>query len=236
MEQKSNNLREPTHSIEDLEKLTGFDRRKIAYYRQKELLPKIGRLGPKTRYPSQFLYRLLFIKRLQDMRDEGLAPDLTLDEIRGLLETIDEQTIKRVALNEEDLKVAWQWADTTRVAHGKSEPMMMKSMSQSASMGKNEFLRMDKKSDRLNYSMNKSKMKEKYAGKYLSKELINDFAYIKHIMRTTSDDNFESDSENWVEFKLGSDVRLSFRNLPEESKVRAQRIVFNLKRILGYSE
>ena len=55
-----------TYTLDEIVERTGFDKRTTSYYVQKGLLPKVGRRGPKTRYPQVFLDRLLFIKLLRD--------------------------------------------------------------------------------------------------------------------------------------------------------------------------
>ena len=44
-----------TYTLDEVEQQTGFDKRTIAYYVQQGLLPKVGRRGPKTRYPQLFV-------------------------------------------------------------------------------------------------------------------------------------------------------------------------------------
>ena len=60
-----------TYTLDEIEERTGFDKRTIAYYVQEDVLPKVGRRGPRTRYPQLFLDRLLFIKRVRDLQDTG---------------------------------------------------------------------------------------------------------------------------------------------------------------------
>ena len=67
-------MRPRTFSIAELEELTGFDRRTIAYYIQEGVLPKVGRRGKGTRYPEEFRDRLLLVKRIRDLQDAGKAP------------------------------------------------------------------------------------------------------------------------------------------------------------------
>jgi DNA-binding transcriptional MerR regulator len=86
-----------TYTIEQLEQESGFDRRTIAYYVQEGLLPKIGRRGPRTRYPRLFLDRLLFIRRMRELQEEGRTGTMTLAEIRVLLEEMSEHELAEVA-------------------------------------------------------------------------------------------------------------------------------------------
>ena len=77
-------IQEHTYTLEEIEKQSGFDRRTIAYYVQEDILPRVGRRGPKTRYSQLFLDRLLFIKRLRDLQDTGKIGPVTLDAFRLL--------------------------------------------------------------------------------------------------------------------------------------------------------
>ena len=46
-----------SYSIEELEQLTGVNRRRISYYISEGLLPKVGRRGRGTRYGREFVDR-----------------------------------------------------------------------------------------------------------------------------------------------------------------------------------
>lgn len=83
-----------SYSLSELVETTGFDRRTIVYYIQSGLLPKVGRRGPHTRYPSECLTRLLFIKRVRSLQAEGRLLTATLAEIRRALSTRDTDGIR----------------------------------------------------------------------------------------------------------------------------------------------
>lgn len=88
-------------ALPDLDQ-TEFTKRTVYYYVQEGLLPRLPglRRGPRTRYPAEFVDRLLFIRRLQSQ--EALA----LDHIRQVLEETPPETIRRVARGEETLRLA----------------------------------------------------------------------------------------------------------------------------------
>lgn len=88
-------------TIHDLEELSSFDRRTIAYYIQEGLLPKVGRRGRSTVYPQAFKERLMFIRTVRDMQDAGKLRAVTLAEIRQIM----------AALNMNDLVRLQQGAD-----------------------------------------------------------------------------------------------------------------------------
>ncbi len=71
-----------TYTLRELETRSGFDKRTIAYYIQESLLPKVGRRGRSTRYPEEFLDRLMFIRGIRDLQDAGRLRAVTLSEIR----------------------------------------------------------------------------------------------------------------------------------------------------------
>jgi DNA-binding transcriptional MerR regulator len=83
-----------TFTLDEIERETGFDRRTIAYYVQEELLPRVGRRGPRTRYSCGYLNRLLFIRRVRELQDQGELGNLTLGDIR---EIFDQQPEERIA-------------------------------------------------------------------------------------------------------------------------------------------
>lgn len=68
-------------TAKELEESTGFDRRTIAYYVQEGLLPRVGRRGPRTRYPTYVRDRLLFIRRVRDAEETGDLPPISLAEL-----------------------------------------------------------------------------------------------------------------------------------------------------------
>jgi DNA-binding transcriptional MerR regulator len=99
-------IEERTYTLEEIEKRSGFDRRTITYYVQEDILPRVGRRGPKTRYPQQFLDRLLFIKKLRDLQDTGKIGPVTLDAFRLLFAKLPAELVADVASGREPLDVA----------------------------------------------------------------------------------------------------------------------------------
>jgi len=99
-------LEERTYTMEEIERETGLDRRTIAYYVQEGLLPKVGRRGPRTRYPRQFVDRLLFIQKIRGLQDQGQLGNYTLDDIREIFETVPEHLIADIVSGKEPLAVA----------------------------------------------------------------------------------------------------------------------------------
>jgi DNA-binding transcriptional MerR regulator len=92
-----------TYTLAEIEERTGFDRRTISYYVQQGLLPKVGRRGPKTRYPQLFLDRLSFVKLVREKQDQGAIGSLTLAEIRDILDRMPEEMVGDVAAGRERL-------------------------------------------------------------------------------------------------------------------------------------
>ena len=81
----------------ELEEATGFDRRTIAYYVQEGLLPRVGRRGPRTRYPRFVRDRLLFIRRVREAEEAGDLPPMSLDELRTAFARLPRQVVAAVA-------------------------------------------------------------------------------------------------------------------------------------------
>lgn len=97
---------ERSYTIEEIEQETGFDRRTIAYYVQEGLLPKVGRRGPRTRYPRPYLDRLLFIKKIRDLQDRGQLGNYTLEDIKEIFDTVPERMIADIVSGKEPLEIA----------------------------------------------------------------------------------------------------------------------------------
>lgn len=86
-----------SYTAEELVTQTGFDRRTIAYYIQQGLLPKVGRRGPRTRYPGYVRDRLLFIRCVREAEEEGEIEPMSLSDLRELFEQAHPELIARVA-------------------------------------------------------------------------------------------------------------------------------------------
>jgi len=86
-----------SYTARELEEETGFSRRTIAYYVQVGLLPRVGRRGPKTRYPKLVRDRLLFIRRVREAEGAGRVPATALREIRAVFEGSSPELITGVA-------------------------------------------------------------------------------------------------------------------------------------------
>lgn len=86
-----------SYTARELEEETGFSRRTIAYYVQVGLLPRVGRRGPKTRYPKLVRDRLLFIRRVREAEGSGRVPATALREIRAVFEGSSPELIAGVA-------------------------------------------------------------------------------------------------------------------------------------------
>ena len=86
-----------SYTARELEEETGFSRRTIAYYVQVGLLPRVGRRGPKTRYPKLVRDRLLFIRRVREAEGAGRVPATPLREIGAVFEGSSAKLIAGVA-------------------------------------------------------------------------------------------------------------------------------------------
>jgi DNA-binding transcriptional MerR regulator len=87
-------------SIPELADTDEFTDRTVYYYAQQGLLPRSSRKrGPGTRYPEEFVDRLLFIRRLQKEQS------LTLANIREVMENVSPQTIHNVGRGLEPLEI-----------------------------------------------------------------------------------------------------------------------------------
>ena len=93
----STTKKRPSYTAKELEQETGFDRRTIAYYVQEGLLPRVGRRGPRTRYPGLVRDRLLFIRRVREAEEMGEVPAVSLSDMRLVFERVSPALVARVA-------------------------------------------------------------------------------------------------------------------------------------------
>ena len=87
----------PSYTAMELEEETGFDRRTIAYYVQEGLLPRVGRRGPRTRYPATVRDRLVFVRRVREAEEAGDVPAVSLRDLRKVFDRVPPALIARVA-------------------------------------------------------------------------------------------------------------------------------------------
>lgn len=78
-----------SHSVAELSRHTGFDRRTIVYYIQQGLIERPGRRGPNTRYPGETLTRLQFIRGVKELQQRGQLLNVTLADIRRAMAARD---------------------------------------------------------------------------------------------------------------------------------------------------
>ena len=94
-----------SYTAEELERETKVDRRTIAYYVQEGLLPKVGRRGPRTRYPKLTRDRLLFIGRVREMEEAGELPPISLSNMREIFNSVPPGEIAQVADGQAPLRI-----------------------------------------------------------------------------------------------------------------------------------
>lgn len=94
-----------SYTASELECETGFDRRTIAYYVQEALLPKVGRRGPRTRYPKLARDRLLFIKKVREEEEAGGVGPVSLSDMREIFNRVPLEVIADVADGREPLRI-----------------------------------------------------------------------------------------------------------------------------------
>lgn len=93
----STTKKQPSYTARELEEETGFDRRTIAYYVQEGLLPRVGRRGPRTRYPRMVRDRLVFIRRVREAEEAGEVSAVSLSDMRMVFERVPPALIAKVA-------------------------------------------------------------------------------------------------------------------------------------------
>jgi hypothetical protein len=86
----------PGLNMNELVARSGFDRRTIVYYIQQGILPKVGRRGPRTRYPEECLTRLLFVRGLKEMQERGRLPGVTLGDMAYALAVLKPEKVREL--------------------------------------------------------------------------------------------------------------------------------------------
>jgi DNA-binding transcriptional MerR regulator len=89
-------LERASFTLNELAQRSGFDRRTIVYYIQIDLLPKVGRRGPNTRYPEECLDRLRFIRDLRVLQDRGHLTHVSLGQVRRLFGALDPHRLRGI--------------------------------------------------------------------------------------------------------------------------------------------
>ena len=95
-----------SYSAKELERATGFDRRTIAYYVQMGLIPKVGRRGPRTRYPKIVLDRLLVIRRIRRAEEAGEIGPVSLGDMSAIFDSASAELLAQVADGQAPLATA----------------------------------------------------------------------------------------------------------------------------------
>src|SRR5512139_3375600 len=71
--------------------------RTVRFYIEKELLPPPGRSGPGKKYPYDTVWKVLFIRLLR------ARYELSLNQMRQTMQSVDVETMRRVVTGEEPL-------------------------------------------------------------------------------------------------------------------------------------
>jgi DNA-binding transcriptional MerR regulator len=115
----------PGLNINELVARSGFDRRTIVYYIQQGILPKVGRRGPRTRYPEECLTRLLFVRGLKDMQERGRLPGVTLADMAYALAVLKPEKVQELvdrSMPEPEIESLFLARPAAPVAYGRPAP------------------------------------------------------------------------------------------------------------------
>ena len=241
----------PSYTVGELEQETGFDRRTIAYYVQEGLLPRVGRRGPRTRYPRLVRDRLLFIRRVREAEEEGRVPPVSLNEIRKMFERISPALIAGVANGRiavtpelvEEASTAFRLPEMRRVAlrrrlesrvaaaerprlHGSVAREPPEELVASPASEPPEDMISEPSSPRRAYSR---------SGKAAEVALANALLKLrKRARRRRKEDPTAMDT--WTRIEVTSDIALSVRGLTEDDRKLVERVRRAMRRVIrpGY--
>lgn len=91
-------MKDDRYLLEEISELAEVETRTIHHWMSKGLLEGAGRQGPGTRYPEEFLHRVIFIRKLRER-------SVPLELIAQTLELLPDDLIERVATDREELRV-----------------------------------------------------------------------------------------------------------------------------------
>jgi DNA-binding transcriptional MerR regulator len=248
-----------TYTLSELESRSGFDKRTISYYIQEGLLPKVGRRGPKSRYPEEVLDRLVFIRRVRDLQDAGELRAVTLSEIRNVLDylpSLGVRTGKQASAPVEFIRDLFGDSD------GATELLSMPA----GQIAATEIPSWDESSDSTTFDaptgmasmhMRRSQMRERAepslpamqtsladeapppslaARETPEEELQHLGKLLREIQQRAevgADDYDSSSREHLIRVPIADDIRLSVRNLGTDDAYLADELAALLKRVMG---
>ena len=198
--------RVPSYTVAELVKETGFDRRTIAYYVQEELLPRVGRRGPRTRYPKLVRDRLLFIRRVREAEEGGRIGAVSLSELRAIFARLAPSLIARVADG--------RLAVTQELLSPPSTAFRLPAMRRVALRERVERLGMVREESR------------GYAGGLAAPEAETGLTELLSRLQETAERGADSSRsmETWTTIDVSPEIALSVRNLSEEDRELVHRV------------
>ena len=91
--------------LEHLSGLGELTEATVRYYQQKGLYKPAGSRGKEARYAEDTLWRILFTRLVQLQSTQVLHTQLTLPAIARVLQSLEPEVVRRVALGEEPLSI-----------------------------------------------------------------------------------------------------------------------------------
>ena len=94
---KTNDPQSGDYTLDDLQNITGASQRSIRNYIQKGLLPRPTKGGRGARYTNEHRVRIEVVKRMKDVGDRQKHLDLTLDQMRQLMDSLTWGQLQEIA-------------------------------------------------------------------------------------------------------------------------------------------
>jgi len=211
------------YTLDDLQELSGFDRRTIAYYVQIELLPRVGRRGRRTRYPKTFLDRLLVIRRLRNLEENGEISPLNLSEMKVILDQLSEQMIEELASGKEPLHaIDFRFGDQGKMPYI-SNNIINNSYLDVSKDRFTELRRARSKNYSLNNISNHANYKEvaHYKKADSIAQMFSDLDQIANNNRCSDD----SSPQQWTRMEVTPNISIAVRGLDETDNSKFKRLV-----------
>ena len=212
-------------TAEELERETGFDRRTIAYYVQEGLIPRVGRRGPRTRYPKLVMDRLLFVRKVREAEEAGEIGPVSLSELRHLFDGVSPGLIERVA--EGNFPVRAAVGDTGESGYrsmASRRVAMERPWAAMESSSAPEFVRSSTRMDARPSESDEAEWQEAGLGEALSE--------LQALARRGQD--LEPGSvEHWSRVEISPEITLSVRGIAEEEAPLLESIARKLRRLIS---
>ena len=191
---------------------------------QEGLIPRVGRRGPRTRYPKLVMDRLLFIRKVREAEEAGEIGPVSLSDLRRLFDGVSPGLIERVAEGSFPVRAAvgdtvgprYRPMASRRVAMDRAWAAMDSSAAP-------EFVRSSTRMDAQPGETDEAEWQEAGLGEALSE--------LQTLARRGQD--IEPGSvDRWSRVEISPEITLSVRGIAEEDAPLLESVARELRRLI----